>query len=81
MAPEIPYNKKQKPDIEDKIDAAIMTFCALSLVAVFSTIMWAIIIGLWHAGLIKTVVIVGVFSGLFAIGRAVYHTILEKDFS
>lgn len=79
MAPEIPFNDPKKPDGEDKFVAAIfaMFLIAFGIVGIFITI--SLITALWHIGFINSLVIVGAFSGLFAIGRALYHTILEKD--
>lgn len=79
MAPEIPFNDPKKPDGEDKFMAAVaaMFLIAFSILGIFGAI--SLVIALWNAGIVNTIVIVGTISGLFAIGRALYHTILEKD--
>lgn len=80
MAPEIPYKDNREPDSNDKIEAAVLTFCALSLVAMFLAIMWVVVGALWQSGLTNFVVVTSISVGLLAIGRAVYRTILEKGF-
>lgn len=80
MAPEIPWEDKRDPTGEDKFEAATIAGFIVLLGIMGLLITFAIISALWSVGVINAVVIIGVFSGLFAIGRAIYHTILEKDF-
>jgi hypothetical protein len=82
VAPRIPFeNDKRKPTGEDKFEAAIIATFIILLSIMGLTVIFSLLSALWHVGVINAVVIIGVFSGLFAIGRALYRTILEKDFS
>lgn len=67
------------PDGEDKFMAAVGAVCLIvaGIVVIFMTI--GLFEVLWNAGIINAVVIIGALSGLLAIGRALYHVILEKD--
>lgn len=69
-----------KPDRYDKCMAAcwavlFMVFGAFAIFLVVTTAM-----ALWQSGLANFLVLSGVLAGLFAIGRAIYVTILEKGF-
>lgn len=81
MAPQIPFNEPKKPSTEDKLDAAVIVLCVLCLAVMFLTIAWVGVSALWHAGFTNFVVVIGIFAGLLAIGRAIYRSILEKDFN
>lgn len=79
MAPEIPWEDKPDHDSLDKFEAAMFAIIALVVGALLITVAISAIIGLWHLGIITAAVWIGIFSGLFAIGRAIYNVILEKD--
>lgn len=82
MAPIIPYeeDKNKKVSGEIKFEAAAIAVFTILFSILSIVILINIVIALWHAGIIAAMVIIGSFSGLFAIGRALYHIILEKDF-
>lgn len=81
MTPRIPYNDEPKKITgEDRFEAAVIAFFAIILGIFILMIAFGTVIYLWKVGLINSIVIIGVSSGLFAIGRAIYYTILEKDF-
>lgn len=81
MAPETPKYKKQEPTSEDKFEAAMMAAAITILSIVGLVLFFGLLSVLWQVGIINAIIIIGIFLGLFAIGRALYHTLLEKDFS
>ena len=69
----------KNPDGEDKFMAAVAAVFLL-LFSIFSIfVIFSLSVALWDAGIITAIIIVGALAGLFAIGRALYHAILEKD--
>lgn len=80
MAPRIPWEDRQDPTGEDKFMAAMFAIFLILFSIVGILIIGSLMSALWSAGLLKTIIIIGVFSSLFTIGRAIYHIILEKDF-
>jgi len=78
MAPRIPYYEKKKISGEDKFEAAVIALFILLIGVGVILGVGAALVSLWQAGLTNLVVIIGIFSGLFAIGRALYLTILKE---
>lgn len=80
MDPEVPWEDQREPSGAAKLEAAATAFTIMVLAAVGIIMTVTIVTALWHVGIVNTVFIIGIFSGLLAIGRALYRTILEKDF-
>lgn len=69
-----------EPSGDDKLEAATTAAFLVIMGALILMLVGGAIITLWSTGFTNFVVIGGLFVGVFAIGRALYHTILEKDF-
>lgn len=64
---------------EDKFLAGMIAIFFMLLAVLVVVLVWALIAGLWSAGLTNSIVIIGFVAILVGIWRFVYHIVLKKD--